>query len=382
MNKRIAILGSTGSIGKNALRVVENLGDGFEVVAIAANKNYKLLWEQAEKFRPKYVGIVCPEACDKFEKLPPLGCEILRGEDCLEKIAVLGCADIVLTAVVGLAGLNAVLSAVKSGKRVAIANKEPLAAAGALVMSEAKKSGAEILPVDSEHSALYQCMHCGREGEVERLILTSSGGPFYGMTKEELENVSLSDALAHPRWKMGKKISVDSATMMNKALEVLEARWLFDRDISDIDILIHPEAVIHSMVEFIDGSVMAQISEPDMCLPIQYALTYPTRVPGINKKICLADYGKLTFGKPDKELFPAMRLCYEVDNAGGLVPAVFNAANEAAVELFLAERIAFTQIMELVEKTLQEFNVDGQMSCEMIIQTDSLVRKYVYGLVE
>jgi 1-deoxy-D-xylulose-5-phosphate reductoisomerase len=382
MRKRVAILGSTGSIGTNALRVLESLPDEFEVAAIAANTNYELLWEQAERFSPDYVGIVDKAACADFRKLPPVKGELVCGEKLLWDFPALDDIDIVIVSVVGFAGLTAVMSAVEAGKRVAIANKEPLVAAGPLIMKLAKRTGAEILPIDSEHSALFQCLHGGAEDEVENLILTASGGPFHTYSPEQLQSVTIEEALAHPRWKMGPKITVDSATMMNKALEVLEAVSLFEMEADKIKVLIHPEAAVHSMVEYVDGSILAQISEPDMRLPIQYALTYPRRLPCLSRRISLADHGTLTFKRPDPVLFPALRICYEVAEAGGLYPAVLNAANEAAVEMFLNGKIKFTDIMKLVEKTLEAVDVSGMVSTDTIIASDGLAREYVYGLVE
>ncbi|ARN56401.1 1-deoxy-D-xylulose-5-phosphate reductoisomerase [Sedimentisphaera salicampi] len=380
MPKRVVILGSTGSIGTSALNVIEALGDDFEVLALAANKNSDLLETQIQKFKPLYAGIVSEEGYSSLSDTAKRSTSVSSGSECLEHFASLPEADIVLVAVVGFAGLNAVMAAAKAGKRVAVANKEPLAAAGSIVTKTAKQYGAELLPVDSEHSALAQCLRSGNQKEVSKLVLTSSGGPFHEYTLQQIEAVKYEQALQHPRWNMGRKITVDSATMMNKALEVLEARWLFDIPADRIDVLVHPEALVHSMVEFVDGSVIAQISEPDMKLPIQYALTYPERVSGACKSVNLADYQTLTFKSPDCELFPAMRLCYDVSAEGGLKPAVFNAANEAAVSLFLNRRISFIEIMEFVEKAINNCPSSGEVTAENIIAADSETRRYVYSL--
>ncbi|AQQ08406.1 1-deoxy-D-xylulose 5-phosphate reductoisomerase [Sedimentisphaera cyanobacteriorum] len=380
MPKRVVILGSTGSIGTSALNVIDALGDDFEVLALAANKNGELLEAQIQKFEPKYAGIVSEQAYSSLKETRNSNCCISSGSECLEHFASLPEADIVLVAVVGFAGLKAVLAAAKAGKRIAVANKEPLAAAGSIVTKTAKQYGAELLPVDSEHSALAQCLRSGNPMEVSKLILTASGGPFHEYTLEQIEAVKYEQALQHPRWNMGRKITVDSATMMNKALEVLEARWLFDVPADKIDVLVHPEALVHSMVEFVDGSMIAQISEPDMKLPIQYALTYPERVKGLCRSADLASYQTLTFKSPNCELFPAMRLCYDVCAEGGLKPAVFNAANEAAVALFLSRRISFIEIMEFVEKAINNYPAAGEVTAENIIDADEQTRRYVYSL--
>jgi 1-deoxy-D-xylulose-5-phosphate reductoisomerase len=378
MTKRIAILGSTGSIGKNALRVIDALGPDYSIVALSAHSNIELLAEQARQYKPKFVAVTNSEYTEQFrEFLGDFDVEIFEGAEGLVKIAELEEVDIVLTAVVGAAGLPAVFAAARCGRQLAVANKEPLVVAGELLMSEAKKNGGVILPVDSEHSAVFQAMHSGASEEVNKIILTASGGPFRGISAEEIRSVTLEQALAHPVWNMGPKITVDSATLMNKAFEILEARWLFDMPVEKVEVLIHPESIIHSLVEFVDGSVVAQLGEPDMCLPIQYALTYPKRVAGIAKRLRLEDISMLTFEKPDLETFRAIDLAYEVARAGGTAAAVFNAANEAAVEEFLAGGIEFVNILELIEHCLDKHDVKTGASMDELLEADAWARKEV-----
>jgi 1-deoxy-D-xylulose-5-phosphate reductoisomerase len=311
-----------------------------------------------------------------------LDLEVLKGPESLRQIAELGQVDIVLTAVVGAAGLGPALAAARCGKRLAVANKEPLVIAGRQLTEAAKSSGAIILPVDSEHSAIFQAMQCGRSQEVDKIILTGSGGPLRGASADDLQNVTVEQALSHPVWDMGPKITVDSATMMNKALEIIEARWLFDTPVDKIEVLIHPESIVHSRVEFVDGSVIAQLGEPDMCLPIQYALTYPNRVNGISKHLKLEEIGRLTFEKPNTETFRALSLAYEVGRTGGTTAAVFNAANEAAVEQFLKGEIRFAEIMELVERCLNKHDAKKDASLDDLLEADAWARREIKGNAE
>jgi 1-deoxy-D-xylulose-5-phosphate reductoisomerase len=306
-----------------------------------------------------------------------LDAEVLAGPESLVQIAELEDVDIVLTAVVGAAGLPSALSAAKKGKKLAIANKEPLVIAGELLTKTARENGGTILPVDSEHSAISQAMRSGSRREVSRIILTASGGPFRKAGIEDLQYVTLEQALAHPVWDMGPKITIDSATMMNKAFEVIEAHWLFDMPVEKIEVLVHPESIVHSLVEFVDGSVIAQMGQPDMCLPIQYALTYPARVAGIGKPLRLEEIGKLTFERPDFETFRALPLGYEVARTGGTAPVVFNAANEAAVQEFLAGAIEFVNIVELIERCLDKHTVKRQVALEELLEVDAWARKEV-----
>jgi 1-deoxy-D-xylulose-5-phosphate reductoisomerase len=378
MTKQIAILGSTGSIGRNALRVIDALGPEYSIVALTAHSNIELLAEQTRRYNPRFVAVTNSDYAGQFrEFIDDSDVTVLEGPDGLEETAELDDVDIVLTAVVGAAGLPAVFAAARCGKQLAVANKESLVVAGELLMSETRKNGGLILPVDSEHSAIFQAMHSGAREEVNKIILTASGGPFRGINAEDIRKVTLEQALNHPVWNMGPKITVDSATMMNKAFEIIEARWLFDFPVERIEVLIHPESIIHSLVEFVDGSVVAQLGEPDMCLPIQYALTYPRRVAGIAKRLRLEKISKLTFEKPDLETFRAIGLAYDVARAGGTAAAVFNAANEAAVEEFLAGGIEFVTIVELIEHCLNRHDVKTSASIEELLEADAWARKEV-----
>ncbi|MBL7188953.1 MAG: 1-deoxy-D-xylulose-5-phosphate reductoisomerase [Phycisphaerae bacterium] len=381
MVKQIAILGSTGSIGKNALEVIDALGAGYQVVALSAHTSVRLLADQARRYRPGFLAVTDADYARHLgELVADLDVEILAGPDALVKIAQLDQVDVVLAAVVGAAGLPALLAAGRRGKRLAIANKEPLVIAGELLREETQKHGGIILPVDSEHSAVFQAMQSGTREEVKRIILTASGGPFRQATAEELQDVTAEQALSHPVWNMGPKITVDSATMMNKAFEIIEARWLFDIPVDKVEVLIHPESIVHSLVEFVDGSTIAQLGEPDMRLPIQYALTYPARVAGIAKELRLEEIGKLTFAKPDFQTFRSLSLAYKVAQTGGTAPVVFNAANEAAVEEFLAGRIKFVRIVELIEHCLDKHNIKTRVSLEELLEADAWARRKVTEL--
>lgn len=376
MSRGIAILGSTGSIGRNALRVIEALGPEYRIVGLSAHRSVDLLAEQVRRYRPDYVAVTDVQHADRFRTLMDgRNPTVLSGQSGLVDLTQCDGVDTVLTAVVGAAGLPSVLAAAKAGKRLAIANKEPLVVAGELLTRTAKEHGSVLLPVDSEHSAVFQAMQSGSTREVDRILLTGSGGPFRGATREALENVTREQALSHPTWSMGPKITIDSATLMNKALEVIEAQWLFGVPVDKIEVLIHPESIVHSLVEFVDGSVIAQLGEPDMCLPIQYALTYPQRVPGVSKRLRLEEIGRLRFEKPDPQTFRALPLAYEVARAGGTAPAVFNAANEAAVEEFLAGRIRFLQIMDLVEDCLNRHSVRQTTTLEDLLEADAWARR-------
>jgi len=379
--KQIAILGSTGSIGKNAIQVIDALGPDYRVFALTAHTNVRLLADQARQYRPMFVAVTDSDRAHELDELlADQDVEILAGPEALTTIAELDEVDIVLAAVVGAAGLPAILAAARKGKRLAIANKEPLVIAGELLTREVEKNGGVILPVDSEHSAVFQAMQSGSHDEVKRIILTGSGGPFREATAEDLREVTLDQALSHPTWNMGPKITVDSATLMNKAFEIIEARWLFDMPVDKVEVLIHPESIVHSLVEFVDGSTIAQLGEPDMCLPIQYALTYPARVAGITRELRLEETGKLTFAKPDFRTFRALPLAYEVARTGGTAPVVFNAANEAAVEEFLAGRIAFVNIIEFIEHCLDKHSIKTELSLEELLEVDNWARREVTEL--
>ncbi len=385
MHKRIAILGSTGSIGTTALRVIEGLNASlkdksqqFEVVALSGHTKVKLLAEQVKRYKPKYVVI---SESNNIEHLKNLldgqKVEILSGAEGLCRIAELEEVDTVLAAIVGAAGLHAVLAAVRKGKRIAIANKEPLVIAGQLITQEAKRYNAELLPVDSEHSAIFQALSAGRRDEIEKIILTTSGGPFRQASPAEIQNATLEQVLAHPVWRMGPKITVDSATMMNKALEIIEARWLFDVPVEKIEVMVHPQSIVHSMVEYVDGSVIAQLGYPEMSLPIQYALTYPVRLAGNARKLELSKLKTLTFEKPNPEIFPAIEMGFEAAKKGGTASAIFNAANEAAVEQFLAGKIKFGSIVELVRHCLDKTISKTNASLEELLNADNWAKKEV-----
>jgi len=351
MKKTITILGSTGSIGRQTLEVAEFLK--IKVLALTANSSIDLLEEQIRKFKPKLASVFVKKAADELKiRLSGSGIKtrIVHGMQGQIEAASKSGADIIVTAIAGQAGLKPTLAAVKTGKRIALANKEPLVCAGKKVMQAAKKYGTEIIPVDSEHSAIFQCL-CDRG--IKKIILTASGGPFRGKTLEELESITPEEALRHPSWSMGSKITIDSATLMNKGLELIEAMHLFNISPDKIEVLIHPQSIIHSMVEFEDGSVIAQLSNPDMRQPIQYALTYPKRKPSLTKPLDLAELGKLTFEKPDTDTFPCLRLAYEAANKGQKYCAILNDANEKAVERFLNKEIGFNDIPKEIEKALR-----------------------------
>jgi 1-deoxy-D-xylulose-5-phosphate reductoisomerase len=379
--KRIAILGSTGSIGCNALEVIGALGPGYRAVALGARRNTAKLVEQARRHRPAAVAIA-EEAADEaaVRQLRELGCEVYVGSPSLEQIATRADVDLVLAAVVGAAGLPAVLAAVRAGKTLALANKESLVVAGSLLMAEARGRGVTVLPVDSEHSAVFQAMRSAGTGgtkDVARVILTASGGPFRNATREQMERATPADALKHPTWRMGDKVTIDSATLFNKALEIIEAHWLFDLPAEKIGVVVHPESIVHSMVEFVDGSVIAQLSPPDMRTPIQYALTYPERAPGIGRRIDLSKALSLRFEPPDNDRFPALRLAYDVVRRGGTLGAVLNAANEAAVEAFLAGSVRLTEISRLVEFTIDSHRLQAQPSLDDLLAADRWARQTV-----
>jgi len=352
MKKTLTILGSTGSIGRQTLEVADHLG--IKVRALGADRNVDLLEEQINKFKPEMVALYDENAAQELKsRLSNAKIKILHGIEGQIEIARESSADIIVTAIAGQAGLEPTLAALETGKRIALANKEPLVCAGELVMQTAKKHGAEIIPVDSEHSAIFQCLASEVQKNVKKIILTASGGPFRGMTCDELEKITPEQALKHPNWNMGKKITIDSATLMNKGLELIEAMHLFGMDPDQIEVIIHPESIIHSMVEFADGSTIAQLSNPDMRQPIQYALTYPDRLPSLTSQLDLMTIKSLTFEKPDLEAFPCLRLAYEAAKKGTHACATLNDANEKAVELFLNHKISFNEIPEYIKEALK-----------------------------
>ncbi|MCE5185480.1 MAG: 1-deoxy-D-xylulose-5-phosphate reductoisomerase [Planctomycetaceae bacterium] len=378
MRQKIAILGSTGSIGRSTLDVASAMESEFEVVALSAHRKIDLLAEQTRRFKPRYVAITDGVPLDAFKALvPEFGGRCLQGAQSLVELATLDEVDIVVCAVVGAAGLPAALAAASKGRRLAIANKEPLVIAGRLLTEAAKKSGTALLPIDSEHSAVFQALQAGRPDEVKRIILTASGGPFRNASRQEMNNAGVTEALAHPTWSMGPKITVDSATMMNKALEVIEAVWLFGLSPDKIDVLIHPESVVHSMVEFIDGSIMAQLGTPDMKVPIQYALTWPKRAKGLAQGLALEKLKQLNFQAPDPDKFRSLVLGFQVAQTAGSAPVVFNAANEAAVSAFLEGRIRLGRIVELIEDCLNAHSVRQDLTLDGLLEIDAWARRYV-----
>ncbi|MDA7951764.1 MAG: 1-deoxy-D-xylulose-5-phosphate reductoisomerase [Pirellulaceae bacterium] len=373
--RTIAIFGATGSIGRSAIEVAVASEKRQKVVALSGHSHLELLLRQAQLLKPRWViatNLQKAKAFD-FSTLPP-ETELLLGEESLNKIAQHPEVDLVLTAIVGSAGLQSTLSAIEGGKIVAIANKEPLVMAGPIVTEKARRTGATLLPVDSEHSAIFQAMKSGRKEEVAKIILTASGGPFRNCSKKDLSKVTIEEALDHPTWKMGSKITIDSATMMNKALEIIEARWLFNLPAEKIEAVIHPQSVIHSFVEFFDGSVIAQLSPPDMKLPIQYAFDYPDRKEGVAKKVDWSTAFSFDFFPPDSDRFPALRLGHEVAKAGGTAGAVLNAANEVAVEQFLSGSMAFDQIVPTCEAILKNHPFEKNPSLDTIIKLDRWAR--------
>lgn len=354
--KTISILGSTGSIGTQAVDIVLENPERFRVAALAAGTNLEVLEQQVRSLSPALVSLATEEGARELARrladMPP-STEILWGDEGLQAVATFAEADFVISAIVGAGGLLPTLAAIRAGKAVGLANKESLVASGKIMMDEARKSGTRLLPVDSEHSAIFQCLNGVSDDQVEKVILTASGGSFRDRSLKELHNVTVADALNHPNWSMGRKITIDSATLMNKGLEVIEARWLFDLEPGRIDVVIHPQSIIHSMVEFVDGAVLAQMSLPDMKGPISYALAYPERIGSAVKPLDLASLGQLTFENPDYERFPCLGLAYEALKAGGTMPAVLNAANEAAVDAFLSGAIAFLGIASIISDVME-----------------------------
>lgn len=375
--KKIAILGSTGSIGKSTLEVVENL-KGYAIIALSANNNYKLLSEQIKKFKPNFVSIGNIEGYNYLKELFPQ-LEIYLGEEGLKKIGSLDESDILISAVSGSIGIEATLNAIKKEKRIGLANKETMVAAGDLINHLLKEYKAEIIPIDSEHSAIFQALEGNNIKEVNRLIITASGGPFRGKSIEFLKNVNSEDALKHPNWSMGSKISIDSSTLVNKGLEVIEAHQLFGIAYDNIEVLIHPQSIIHSMVEYCDGSVIAQLGCPDMKTPIQYALTYPKRLNNysINFLNFLKDAKELNFEEPNMDVFKGLSLAFKAGKIGGTMPAVYNASNEVAVSLFLDGKITFLDIYTAIEEAMAKHKVLSALSLDNILKADKATRVFV-----
>ncbi len=375
----VSILGSTGSIGRQSLDIMEHLG--IRVAALTAGTSVDLIAQQCRKFRPQLAVMATQEAADALcKQIGDLDIRVSWGEEGLLEAATIADADCVITAVVGMLGLKPTLAAIRAGKRIGLANKETLVCAGELVMAEADRCGAEIIPVDSEHSAIFQClMGCNNSREIKRLILTCSGGPFFGMQPEQLKNMTKADALKHPNWKMGPKITIDCATLMNKGLEVIEAMHLYHMDVEKVDVVIHRQSIVHSMVEFVDGAVMAQMGAPDMRLPIQLAVTYPQRQDCVVDGLDLLTCGPLTFSAPDMDAFPCLALARRCAKLGGNACAVMNGANEEAVAMFLRDEIGFYDIYRLVKNAVETVPYFSKPTLEQILESDALARASVRG---
>lgn len=368
--RKIAILGSTGSIGTQTLEVVRENGD-LEVAALSAGSNVDLMEKQIREFQPKIAGMWSEEAArDLKSRVADLPVKVVSGMDGLLEIAVMEETEVLVTAIVGMIGIRPTIAAIEAGKDIALANKETLVCAGHIIMPLAKKMGVSILPVDSEHSAIFQSLNGEPKDRLEKILLTASGGPFRGRTREELAAMQVEDALKHPNWSMGRKITIDSSTLVNKGLEVMEAKWLFDVDLDRIQVVVHPQSIIHSAVQFVDGAIIAQLGTPDMKLPIQYALYYPDRRPMGGKRVDFFDLAQITFEKPDTDVFTGLKLAYRAAKAGGSMPTVYNAANERAVGLFLDKKISYLQITELIEacmdahKVVEDPDVDEILTAE------------------
>jgi 1-deoxy-D-xylulose-5-phosphate reductoisomerase len=384
--KGISILGSTGSIGCNTLRVVDSFGGRFSVVALGAGRNVEKLAEQVERYRPELVSVETAHAAERLKaRLRARNCavpKVVLGEAGLVAVATHPAADCVVSATVGAVGFVPTLRALETGKRVALANKETLVMAGELMTKAAARSGAELLPVDSEHNALHQCLRGEKRGEVRRLVLTASGGPFRTSSKSDIESASVAEAMRHPTWNMGAKITIDSATLMNKGLEVIEAHWLFGFDADEIGVVVHPESVVHSMIELVDGSVIAQMGVTDMRHAIQYALTYPHRHPSALPSLDLTKMSTLHFEAPDLDRFPCVTLAYRALRAGGTLPAAMNAANEAAVQAFLDQRISLSDIPRVIEAVMNDHAPRKVANIEIVLDTDREARREAAAIID
>ena len=382
MTRGVSVLGSTGSIGTGALEVIESLASDYRVVGLAAGNRWQLLADQACRFHPGSIALASAEHRDELRAALNGDTELLEGPDAVERLATLPEADVVISAIVGAAGLPATIAAARAGKDIALANKESLVVAGAILMPVIKETGARLLPIDSEHSAVFQAMRAGHPNEVRKIYLTASGGPFRTWSVQRMQQATLDDALNHPTWNMGRKITIDSATMMNKALEIIEAHWLFDLDPERIEIVVHPESIVHSMVEFCDGSIVAQLGSPDMRTPIQYALTFPERRPCCSRPLDIMGLRQLNFEEPDRSRFPAIDLGYEAARLGGTAGAVLNAANEAAVEEFCGGRIAFTDIVRLNAQVLSRHQTMTAPTLSDVLDADQWARNEVRACLQ
>ena len=379
--KKVVLLGSTGSIGTSTCKVVEDLPNDLELIGLAAGRNVDLLREQVAQFNPQMVSVTDPAAAkefaNEFNGTPNVQC----GDEGLLALATLSEADIVLIAIVGTAGLQPALAAIRAGKDIAVASKEILVMAGETVMAEARKHGVKVLAVDSEHSAIFQCLDGKPVDSIRQIWLTASGGPFREKPADEFADITVEQALKHPSWEMGRKITIDSSTLFNKGLEMIEARWLFDIEMPRVKVVVHPQSVIHSMVEFVDGSMLAQLSTPDMCLPIQYALTYPARAASDRVQTSLAEIGRLDFEEPDVGRFPALALARRAGDEGGTLPAVLNAANEVAVEAFCERQLSYLGITESVAAVMAAHEVVAQPALEEILEADSWARNAAQNVI-
>ena len=379
--KKVVLLGSTGSIGTSTCKVVEDLPNDLELIGLAAGRNVDLLREQVAQFHPQMVSVMDPAAAkefaNEFNGTPNVHC----GDEGLLALATLAEADIVLIAIVGTAGLQPALAAIRAGKDIAVASKEILVMAGETVMAEARKYGVKVLAVDSEHSAIFQCLDGKPVDSIRQIWLTASGGPFREKPADEFADITVEQALKHPSWEMGRKITIDSSTLFNKGLEMIEARWLFDIEMPRVKVVVHPQSVIHSMVEFVDGSMLAQLSTPDMCLPIQYALTYPARAASDRVQTSLAEIGRLDFEEPDVGRFPALALARRAGDEGGTLPAVLNAANEVAVEAFCERQLSYLGITESVAAVMAAHEVVAQPALEEILEADSWARNAAQNVI-
>ncbi|MCI8570193.1 MAG: 1-deoxy-D-xylulose-5-phosphate reductoisomerase [Lachnospiraceae bacterium] len=375
--KKIGILGSTGSIGTQTLEIVRSNED-LQVTALAAGSNVREMERQIREFSPQYAVMWAPEAADELKKkVADTGTKVLQGMDGLLEIAVMEQMDVLVTAIVGMIGIRPTIAAIQAGKTIALANKETLVTAGHIIMPLAAEKKVSILPVDSEHSAIFQSMHGENKDRVRKILLTASGGPFRGKKREELRDITVEDALRHPNWSMGRKITVDSSTLVNKGLEVIEAKWLFGVEPEDIQVVVHPQSIIHSMVEYADGGIMAQLGMPDMKLPIQYALFYPDRRPMEGKRVDFYQLSSMTFEKPDTETFRGLSMAYDAVAKGGSMPTVYNAANEKAVALFLERQIRFLEIYDLIQGAMEQHKVIQNPSVEEILETEAAVYEYI-----
>lgn len=383
--RRVVILGSTGSIGTSALKVAQDIPERMEIVALAAATSVESLALQAQATGVKKLAIFYPEKQSELKALVGDDVDVLTGEEGLCTLAQLPEADMVLIAIVGIAGLRPALAAIEAGKDLAIASKEVLVMAGEIVMEAARRKGVQVLPVDSEHNAIFQCLqgHSGSAKQISRLILTASGGPFRETSREDLDQVTLAQALKHPTWKMGRKITIDSATLFNKGLEMIEARWLFDIPMDRVDVIVHPQSLVHSLVEYVDGSMLAQLSQSDMCFPIQYAVTFPERVPNTLKPLNLMEIGNLYFEAPRWNDFPALRLAQRAGYQGGTMPAVYNAANEVAVAQFIEGKISFPGIWGIVEQVMDAHECnEPQGNLDVILEADAWARAYALKIIQ